>query len=190
MTSQNPGFVAVHSSLVLGELKHTLSALSEEQAEAIPQLLLGARRVFFMGAGRSGLALRMAAMRMMHLGLTTYVAGEVVTPAIDRGDVLVVASGSGTTFGVVHAAEVAKKVGADVLAITTAPGSALGALATAVVTIPAAVKHGDVSGSSQQYAGSQFEQTVLLLMDIVFHELWQRRGDAAEVLWKRHANLE
>jgi 6-phospho-3-hexuloisomerase len=146
--------------------------------------------VFFVGAGRSGLALEMAAMRVMHLGLTVYVVGEVVTPAIERGDLLVVASGSGTTASPVRAAQVAKNVGAEILAITTAPASQLGTLASTILTIPAAVKHSDRGAISIQYAGALFEQTVLLLMDIMFHEMWRQRGQSAKELWKRHANLE
>lgn len=178
------------STAILEELKRTLLGLSEGQVQTAIQSLLSARRVFFVGAGRSRLALQMAAMRMMHLGLTVYVAGEVVTPAIERGDLLVVASGSGTTPGPVRAAQIAKGVGADVLAITTAPASELGTLASAVLTIPAAVKHGDRGSLSIQYAGALFEQTVLMLMDTIFHKMWQLRGQSAEELWKRHANLE
>lgn len=178
------------STAILEELKRTLLALSEDQIHIAVQSLLSARRVFFAGAGRSRLALEMAAMRMMHLGLTVYVAGEVVTPAIERGDLLVVASGSGTTAGPVRAAQVAKGVGAEVLAITTAPTSELGTLASAVLTIPAAVKHGDRGAVSIQYAGALFEQTVLMMMDTIFHQMWQQRSQSAEELWKRHANLE
>jgi 6-phospho-3-hexuloisomerase len=175
---------------ILEELKRTLRALSEAQLHTAVQTLLRARRVFFVGAGRSRLALEMAAMRMMHLGLTVYVAGEVVTPAIERGDLLVVASGSGTTAGPVRAARVAKELGAEILAITTAPASELGTLASAILTIPAAVKHGDSGAISIQYGGTLFEQTVLMLMDTLFQEIWHRRGQSAEELWKRHANLE
>jgi len=178
------------STAIFEELKRTVMALSEGQVHTAVQSLLSARRVFFVGAGRSRLALEMAAMRMMHLGLTVYVAGEVVTPAIERGDLLVVASGSGTTAGPVRAAQVAKGVGAEVLAITTAPTSELGTLATAVLTIPAAVKHGDRGAVSIQYAGALFEQTLLMLMDTIFHHMWQQRSQSAEELWKRHANLE
>ena len=178
------------STAILEELKRTLLALSEGQIHTAVQSLLSARRVFFVGAGRSRLVLEMAAMRMMHLGLTVYVAGEVVTPAIESGDLLVVASGSGTTAGPVRAAQVAKGVGAAVLAITTAPTSELGTLASAVLTIPAAVKHGDRGALSIQYAGALFEQTVLMLMDTIFHQMWQLRSQSAEELWKRHANLE
>ena len=179
-----------NSGIVLDELQRALAAIDPKQVHQTAEALLKARRVFFLGAGRSGLALKMAAMRMMHLGLSTYVAGEVITPAIAEGDLLVVASGSGTTAGPLHAADVAVKAGASVLALTTAPHSALALLASLVVTIPAATKQGGDGSQSQQYAGALFEQTVLLLMDIVFHDLWHQRGETAEQLWKRHANLE
>jgi 6-phospho-3-hexuloisomerase len=175
---------------ILEELKRTLLALSEAQVHAAVESLLCARRVFFVGAGRSRLALEMAAMRMMHLGLTVYVASEVVTPAIERGDLLVVASGSGTTAGPVRAARVAKELGVEILALTTAPESELGTLASAILTIPAAVKHGDSGAISIQYGGTLFEQTVLILMDTFFQEMWHRRSQSAADLWKRHANLE
>jgi 6-phospho-3-hexuloisomerase len=178
------------SKIVLQELHRTLAQIDEDEMHNAGEALLKARRLFFQGAGRSGLALKMAAMRMMHLGLRVYVAGEVVTPAIEKGDLLVVASGSGTTAGPVHAAEVARKAGASVLALTTAPQSPLGSLATSVLRIPAATKQGDDRTQSQQYAGALFEQTVLLLMDVLFQELWHQRGETAEQLWKRHANLE
>ena len=85
---------------------------------------------------------------------------------------------------------VAKELGVEILAITTAPASELGTLASAILTIPAAVKHGDRDATSIQYGGTLFEQTVLMLMDTLFQEMWHRRGQSAEELWKRHANLE
>jgi hypothetical protein len=31
---------------------------------------------------------------------------------------------------------------------------------------------------------------VLLLMDAMFQTMWHERGESAEQMWKRHANLE
>lgn len=188
-TSEASSFSA-GSAAILEELKRTLLALSEAEVHNVVRSLLRARRIFFVGAGRSGLALEMAAMRMMHLGLTVYVAGEVATPAIKRGDLLVVASGSGTTAGPVRAARVANELGAEVLALTTVPESEPGTLASVILTIPAADKHGDRGTLSIQYGGTLFEQTVLMLMDTLFQEIWHRRGQSAEELWQRHFNLE
>ncbi|QKS18058.1 SIS domain-containing protein, partial [Curtobacterium sp. Csp2] len=153
-------------------------------------LFTDADRVFVHGAGRSGLALRMTAMRLMHLGLRVHVVGAVTTPAIGRGDVLLVASGSGTTGGIVQAARTAADVGARVLAVSTTDDSPLAAVADATLVLPAATKTDRSGTASAQYAGSLFEQGVALLGDALFHALWQRSGRSADELWPRHANLE
>jgi 6-phospho-3-hexuloisomerase len=176
--------------LLLKELERTLAAVSEAEIAVAQEMVRAASRVFVTGAGRSGLALKMAAMRLMHLGLVVHVAGEVTAPAISEGDLLLVASGSGTTAGAVHAAEVARNVGAEVLALTAAPASKLGQLAQGLIVIPAATKQDHGGVRSEQYAGALFEQSVLLVMDATFQVMWRERGESAEELWKRHANLE
>jgi 6-phospho-3-hexuloisomerase len=177
-------------SLIVDEITRTLDAVSPAEVECAQQMLLHARHIFAAGAGRSGLALRMVAMRLMHLGLKVHVAGEVTAPAIGEGDVLLVASGSGATAGAIRSAETARKAGAAVLAVTTAPASRLAALSDAVIVIPAQAKQNHSGTVSAQYAGSLFEQSVLILMDAMFQVMWQECGESAEVLWKRHANLE
>lgn len=152
--------------------------------------LRAARSVFVLGAGRSGLALRMTAMRLMHLGLDVHVVGEVTTPAIATGDVLLAASGSGSTAAVVRAAETAAASGAEVVAITTAPDSPLAALAAVTVVVPAAQKQDHDGLLSIQYSGALFEQSVVVLGDAIFHSLWKASGATADELWPRHANLE
>ncbi|WP_374727614.1 6-phospho-3-hexuloisomerase [Haloactinomyces albus] len=153
-------------------------------------LLLKAPTVFTVGTGRSGLALQMAAMRFMHLGLKTHVVGETTAPAIGSGDILVAASGSGSTKRVVQAAETARAQGANVVALTTTPESALAKIATEVLVIPAADKQDFDGTTSTQYSGSLFEQSVLLLTDALFHALWRSSGTQARELWRLHANLE
>ena len=153
-------------------------------------LLTGASAVFTVGTGRSGLALQMAAMRFMHLGLDAHVVGETTTPAIGSGDVLVAASGSGSTARVVAAAWTALDEGAAVVAITTDSGSALAEAATEILVVPAADKQDFDGTASVQYAGSLFEQSVLLLTDALFHALWQTSGTQAPELWRTHANIE
>lgn len=157
---------------------------------SVADLLADADRVFVVGAGRSGLALRMTAMRLMHLGLEVHVVGDVTTPAIAAGDVLLTASGSGTTGAIVRAAESAAEAGARIAAITTAADSPLADLATAVVVVPAADKLDRSGTASAQYAGGLFEQLVVVLGDALFHTLWKRSGASADDLWPRHANLE
>ena len=178
------------TGLILKELGRTLAEIDPAEASASSDTLLRAKRVFATGSGRSGLAIRMAAMRLMHLGLTVHVAGEVTTPALAKDDVLLIASGSGTTASAVAAAETARKVGARVLVLTATRHSRLAELADAVLLLPAATKQDHNGTVSQQYAGALFEQSVLLVMDALFQQMWQARGETAEQLWTRHANLE
>jgi 6-phospho-3-hexuloisomerase len=168
----------------------SLSAVTESSLTDAARKLQQANRIFVVGAGRSGLALRMTAMRLMHLGLTVHVVSETTTPAITSGDVLLVASGSGTTSAIVRAAETAASAGAKIVAITAAPDSALGALAAVSIIIPAAQKQDHGATLSIQYSGGLFEQVVLLVGDAIFHALWKASGASAEELWPRHANLE
>lgn len=177
-------------SLIHGEVADTAARINGEELAALAAELAGAGQVFVAGAGRSGLVLRMAAMRLMHLGLTVHIAGDTTTPAISAGDLLLVASGSGTTSGVVRAGETAAKAGARVAAFTANPQSPLGALADTLVIIPAPQKTDHGSGASRQYSGSLFEQVLFLAAEAVFQALWEKANIPAEQLWTRHANLE
>ena len=193
--SQPPKFVDMtdikqNLSLIIQEHLALLDQLDSEQLAPLAAYIKSVDRIFVYGAGRTGLALKAAAMRLMHLGYTVHVVGETTTPAIRIGDMLLVASGSGTTASIVGAAEKARKASATVVALTTAVNSPLASLASAVVVIPAAQKQDHGETVSKQYAGSLFEQSVWLLMDAMFHSLWKEAGTAAEELWKRHANLE
>lgn len=176
--------------LILEENLKLAKKIDTENLVPLINSIQHSERIFLIAAGRSGFALRGAAMRLMHLGLTVYFVGDTTTPAIKKGDLLIVGSGSGTTASMVRAAEKAVSVGAKVIAITTAPESNLAKLAFHTVIIPAAGKQESGSSKSKQYAGSLFEQFLFLLMDVVFQSLWKIDGTPAEVLWERHANLE
>ena len=181
-------------SLVKDEISATAAKIDEQQVARLAAYLgetgRSSGRVFAAGAGRSGLVLRMAAMRLMHLGLSVHVAGDTTTPAITSGDLLLVASGSGTTSGVVKAAETAAKAGAHIAVFTTNPDSPLAALADVVVVIPAAQKTDHGTSVSSQYAGSLFEQALFVVTEAIFQSLWDKDPQPAEELWLRHANLE
>lgn len=187
----------LHSTDIQGNLKQILAennALSEALAyEDFGTLIKGiqqAKSIFLLAAGRSGFSMRSIAMRLMHLGFKVYFVGDTTTPAIQSTDLLWVASGSGTTGSVVRAAEKAKSVGANVIAFTTNPASTLAGISDTHILLPAAEKEDHAGSRSKQYAGSLFEQALLLIGDAVFMELWKVDGSPAETLWKRHANME
>jgi 6-phospho-3-hexuloisomerase len=182
--------IRANLEMILMENTWLLKQVNFNELALLVNDIKSANCVFITAAGRSGFSMRSAAMRLMHLGLKVYFVGETTTPAILKGDLLIAASASGTTSTIVRAAQKAKEVGALVVAISTQETSLLSTLADQVILVPAAGKQDLESSRSAQYAGSLFEQFLLLLMDSVFQSLWKLDGIQAVELWKRHANLE
>lgn len=161
----------------------------EQIAEIVP-ILKNANRIFFLGMGRSGFMMNAVAMRFMHLGFKAYVVGETTTPAIAEGDLLIAGSGSGTTGTVIKAVDTAKEVGAQVIGVTTTSDSPLASKADFTIIIPASAKQKQDERVSQQYAGSLFEQALLLTFDALIQTLWDLNGSTSAELNTRHSNLE
>ena len=122
---------------VLVEIEQTLGRVDPESAERMVRFLEEARTVFIAGTGRSGLMIRSFAMRLAHLGRSVQVVGDVTTRGIGPGDVLLVASGSGETRGILAMAQSAVENGGKVGVITIFPESSLAKLADCQVVIPA-----------------------------------------------------
>jgi hypothetical protein len=91
--------------LVVSELREALTRIPVGLTEDVCDVLLSADEIFVVGAGRSGLMARAFCMRLMHLGLRSYMVGEVVTPNLRKSGVLVICSGSGETKSLVSMAE-------------------------------------------------------------------------------------
>ena len=174
--------VGNNTKRIIAELGRCLGHLDETECGRLGERILAARRVFLAGAGRSGLAVRALAMRIMHLGLTAHVVGEVTTPAIGIGDLLLVNSRGGETPSLAAAARQARSRGAEVALVTAIPGSSLASQSDLVVRIPAA--------ESGQPLGSLFEQASLLLFDALVLWLLERSSADEGAMASRHANLE
>lgn len=152
-----------------------------------------ANHVFVAGIGRSGLSIRGFAMRLMHMGRSVYVAGDVTTPSIAAGDLLFIGSGSGSTGSLVSMAKKAKSLGARISLITIDPGSPIGAMADRVVRIAAPspkAKNSSDAVETIQPMGSLFEQSLGVLLDSMVVMLMRRHGMNTDGMFQKHANLE
>jgi len=173
---------------IAAEVQSAISATSQDAVEKLTGVLLRSRRTFVAGTGRSGLMARALAMRLMHLGLEAYIVGETAPPALQQGDALVVASGSGETSSLIAIVERATGLGAFVATVTSAPRASIARMADLVIEI--ALPEMPDRLRSIQPLGSLYEQCTLLLFDSIALELMQRTGTSADVMRKRHANLE
>ena len=130
---------------ILDNIKNAEEFLDEETIDKFEDIIIESKNIFVTGAGRSGLAAKAFAMRLMHLGLSAYVVGETISPAIYEDDCIIAISGSGETNTIVSAAKIAKNRGSKVLAVTSYPESTLGKLSDAYVFVKGRTKKEETS---------------------------------------------
>jgi 6-phospho-3-hexuloisomerase len=174
------------------EMRAVVAKVSTEEMGRLAAVVRAARAVFVAGAGRSGLAMRGFAMRLMHVGKPAHVVGDVTTPALSPGDLLVVGSGSGRTSSLVAIADQARKRGGAVALLTIDPGSPLAGMAATVVRIPAPSPKAAAAGGllSVQPMATLFEQSLGVLLDSCVLLLMEEMGISEQTMFERHANLE
>jgi 6-phospho-3-hexuloisomerase len=189
---------------ILKGISDAMEKVDPENVEDLVNELIRAhdegRRVLVVGAGRSSLVGRAFAMRLMHLGLNVYVLGETINPSVADGDIALVISGSGSTALPVTVAEMAKKLGVRVLAVTSNPDSPLGKLADLTVVVPGRSKAAredeyhsrQLLGEHESLTpmGTLFENSSMVFLDSLIVELMDRLGVSEDEMKRRHAAIE
>lgn len=174
---------------IVEELDRSTKTIAPEKLQEVIKKIKEHKRIFVYGTGRSGLMLKAFAMRLMQIGLDSYVVGETTTPSVQKGDLLIVASASGETGSVCMTAESAMKQGVDLVVISSAPESTLGKIQAPDIELEAATKFA-TSKVSVQPLGSLFEQMLLIVFDAIILEMSQEEEGSNEDMAKRHASLE
>ena len=186
---------------ILENIESAQDYLDEETINQFEDVIMNAKNIFVTGAGRSGLAAKAFAMRLMHLGLSSYVVGETISPAINEEDCIIAISGSGETNTIVSAARIAKNRGSKVLAVTSYPESTLGQLADGYLLVKGRTKkevddenymkrqiHGNYTSLTP--LGTAFELTTLVFLDAIVSELMEKMQQTESDLKARHTVLE
>lgn len=174
---------------IMTEINQVMALVDESQLDQALPLFKKDKRIFVIGAGRSGFQAKGFAMRLMHIGYTDFVMGETITPSIQKGDTWVAISGSGTTKGIVADTTAAKKLGLDIVVLTSDPTSPLAQLADKVIVVPGATKTG-AGIQSVQLLSSLFDQTVHITLDALTLKLAARDQTSNEDALHEHVNVE
>lgn len=186
---------------ILDNIQNAEEFLNEDAIDKFENIIIESKNIFVTGAGRSGLAAKAFAMRLMHLGLSSYVVGETISPAINEDDCIVAISGSGETNTIVSAAKIAKNRGSKVLAVTSYPESTLGQLADSILFVKGRTKQevDDENYMKRQIygnytsltpLGTAFELTTLVFLDAIVSELMEKMHQTESDLKARHTVLE
>lgn len=172
----------------------------EKKVNEMMDILTSSKNVFLLGQGRSGLVARAFAMRLMHLGISVYVVGETITPAIGEEDCLLAISGSGETSYIISTAMIAKKRGAKIVAVTSYEKSTLGTISDLIMHIKGRTKvdseknyiKRQMNGKhlSLSPLGTLFEVSTLIFLDALIAQLMDKMGKTEDDLKKRHTVLE
>jgi 6-phospho-3-hexuloisomerase len=180
----------------------TANLISDTEVQGFITELLDANRIYVIGAGRSGLVAKAFAMRLMHLGLHSYVVGETITPSMKSGDLLVAFSGSGQTKTVAELSETAKAIGGKICLVTSKKESRIGKIADNIVVLEsqrdevkdesAEFEIRQMKGEHKSFApmGTLFETTAMVFADAIISALMEITHCDLDDLRDRHANIE
>lgn len=171
------------------EVGDVLAQVDEAEVALLVEELLKARRVFVTGEGRSGFVGRAFAMRLMHIGLSVYAVGDVITPAVAVGDFLVVISGSGRTAVTRTITERALAAGGQACLVSSEREGPIASLVHHVLVIPGKTRAREGETTSIQPMGSLFDQSAHLVLDAICVLLMEKLGGKETDLETRHTNL-
>jgi 6-phospho 3-hexuloisomerase len=165
-----------------------LNSVSTNDIEKIKKLFFKSNRIFVYGAGRSGLVAKAFSIRLVHLGFETFVIGETITAPVQKGDLVIIISGSGETIPAIMTADIAHKLGAKVVSITGKKKSDISKYAD--ITLYLSATCNDVERKRYAPLGTLFEASVWILMDGIIADLLESKHEKEETMRKRHATLQ
>src|SRR5665811_1217994 len=172
----------MHQQLIIEKISGILEATDNTYEVKLTSLLDSAKRIFIAGAGRSRLVGNFFAMRLVHGGYDVSVVGEIVTPSIKAGDLLIIISGSGETEQLIAFTKSAKKIGANIVLISAKGDSTIGDMADAVFQIGRSEQYGKVRGMPM---GTVFELSTLLFLEAIISHIIHEKGIPEEVMRQR-----
>lgn len=180
---------------IINELKELAERIDQNELDTLCDIFCTAKKenkkVFLAGAGRSGCVVRGFANRLMHLGFSCHLVGDITTPPIQEGDILFLLSGSGKTASLVKMAETAKKCHGKVLTMTLQKDGDIGKMAEHSIVLPGNTRlQNEKEKTSIQPVGSNFEQLSWLTCDGLIMMLRDKLKLTNEEMLVHHANLE
>jgi 6-phospho-3-hexuloisomerase len=183
--------ISVLARAALSDVGRVVDHLDATAFESFAQAIAGAKTVALHGLGREGLQMKGLAMRLFHLGLDAHVVGEMTTPPVGTGDLLICSAGPGDFASIAALTKIAKDAGARTAIVTAQPASSLAKNADHVLHIPAQTMADDqASKTSVLPMGSLFELSQMLVFELLVLRLREIKDETAASMRKRHTNLE
>ena len=182
--SESMNFVAEY-------IKKISKELDSENINKLIKEIINAKKIFLMGAGRSGLEARSFAMRLMHLGFSIYVVGDVTAPVPTHEDLVIIISGSGETRSIIDLGVTIKDREPKLAIITTKNGSSLTEISDIIIIIPVIIE--DIDKDLRECflpMGTLFEVVTHVFLDAIISELKYNTRTTEINMKDRHMSSE
>jgi len=161
--------------------------------DAIEKAARGGHCIFVVGSGRSAMVGQMFQTRLEHLNVPVYfVTNSRSVPFLDKGDLLLVISGSGRTSIVKAIIESYLDQNPHIISITSYPESWIGRMSDLVVKLQGRTKidlarkeKGEDASLTPE--GTQFEIATAVFLDGVIADLVKRFNKSHEDLIAAHS---
>jgi len=175
----------------LAEIGEVFRRVDDSNVEAAIVMIAQADRVAVHGVGREGLQMKGLAMRLFHLGVDVAVVGDMTTPYLGKGGLLIVSAGPGYFSTIAGLMSVAREADARILLVTAQPKARCAELADLVLHLPAQTMADDRSErASVLPMGSLFEGAQYILFEAMILRLRDRLNVTPEKMRANHTNLE
>jgi 6-phospho-3-hexuloisomerase len=175
----------------LSEIESVFARVAADTADRMCDEILKARRIACYGVGREGLMMKALCMRLMHLGLDAHVVGDMTTPPVGKGDLLIASAGPGFFSTVMALVTVSRDAGARTMIVTAQPDGPAPHLADVAIELPAQTMANDRGGpASLLPMGSLYEAAQLVFFDLISILLREKTGQSPDQMRARHTNLE
>ena len=165
-------------------LQEALEAVNPVAVEEAIKAIVHSKKIFIYGVGRSGLVGQAFAVRLVQLGFDVHFVGDMTTPFVEDGDIVIIVSNTGETMSAVQTANIVRRVGAKVISVTSNPNSKLGHAANIVLEVGQAKDE-----QKKKYAplGTIFEDAALILFHALVPIIMERTDQNEASLRRRHA---
>jgi 6-phospho-3-hexuloisomerase len=175
----------------LEELRSVFHNTTARAIDPLVKEILKARHICLYGVGREGLMMKAFAMRLFHLGLAAHVVGDMTTPPVGKGDLLIVSAGPGAFSTVLGLMGVAKADKARTVVITAQPKGKAAQQADVVIHLPAQTMANDTKGKTSVLPmGTLYEAAQLLFFEFIVIMLRDKLKQKPSEMRSRHTNLE
>ncbi len=193
--------LVVDSSKRLIEHIVSFPEILEEQKDRFDEfikMLEEGRAIHVFGVGRSGAVALCFAIRLKHFekdfGHKVWWLGDEVREKIEKGDVIVIFSGSGETTEAYFISKRGKEAGAKLVLITSYPESSIGEISDLIIKLPGGMEkakgwkylEAQVSKNAEFYGGGEFELMAYLLQETLIMAIGRYKSISKSTVVREH----